>query len=84
MFTQNGKLKMHERIHTGVKSYVCSTCVKMCTQSTGSYLGFMYGYIQARNHSSTCGNVFPQSTCLWVNVHERIHADVKTYLSLQI
>ena len=33
---------------------------------------------------SPCGNMFPQSTCLWVNVHERIHADVKTYLSLQI
>ena len=33
MFTQTRDLKKHERIHTGVKPYACSTCGKMFTQN---------------------------------------------------
>ena len=34
MFTHNGDVKKHERIHTGVNSYACSTCGNMFIQNS--------------------------------------------------
>lgn len=77
-FSRNDKLKIHYRIHTGVKPYACSYCPK-------SFIKKEYLVMHERVHNGErpysceyCGKCFNQSAPL--RIHVRGHTGEKPYI----